>query len=186
MMEPGGPGGSSRRYVIAGPVEGQSGAKTLDDAVNGLSCTGDGLIGFFGVRGGHLPFATADGSFNPTFDIKGTESYTEAELHQNPSLAEMTSAAITVLSGQQQSCPRDAGPAAFYLMVEAGDVDWANHANNLDNSIGAVLSGDAAVAAAFDWIEANDVWDESVVIVTADHGHFLVIDDVKTIRSGGE
>ncbi len=29
-------------------------------------------------------------------------------------------------------------------MVESGDVDWANHANNLDSSIGAVFAGDEA------------------------------------------
>ena len=32
-------------------------------------------------------------------------------------------------------------------MIEAGDVDWANHANNIDNSIGAVISGDDAFRA---------------------------------------
>ena len=32
-------------------------------------------------------------------------------------------------------------------MVEAGDVDWASHANDIDASIGAVKSGDAAFQA---------------------------------------
>ena len=40
-------------------------------------------------------------------------------------------------------------------MVEAGDVDWANHDNNLDNSIGAVNSGDDALRAVTDWVEAH-------------------------------
>ncbi len=62
-------------------------------------------------------------------------------------------------------------------MVEAGDVDWANHANNIDSSIGAVLSGDAAVKVVFDWIESRNAWDDSLVIVTADHGHFFHLTD---------
>ena len=58
-------------------------------------------------------------------------------------------------------------------MVEAGDVDWANHDDNIDNSIGAVNSGDRAVKAITEWVEANSKWDESLLIVTADHGHML-------------
>jgi alkaline phosphatase len=61
-------------------------------------------------------------------------------------------------------------------MLEAGDVDWGNHDDNIDNSIGATLSGDAAVKTVTDWVEANSNWDESVMIVTADHGHYLVIE----------
>lgn len=61
-------------------------------------------------------------------------------------------------------------------MVEAGDVDWANHKNNLDDSIGAVKSGDAAFRAVVDWVEAHHAWAETAVIVAADHGHYLFLD----------
>jgi alkaline phosphatase len=61
----------------------------------------------------------------------------------------------------------------FWLMVEAGDVDWANHDDNIDNSIGAINSGDRAVRAITDWVDANSNWDESLLIVTSDHGHML-------------
>jgi alkaline phosphatase len=60
-------------------------------------------------------------------------------------------------------------------MVEAGDVDWANHKNSLDNSAGAVFSGDAAFKVTCDWIDANGGWAETAVILTADHGHYLVL-----------
>jgi alkaline phosphatase len=59
------------------------------------------------------------------------------------------------------------------LLVESGDVDWANHGNNIDSAIGAVYSGEAAIASIFDWIEKKNAWDDSLVIVTADHGHFF-------------
>ena len=42
----------------------------------------------------------------------------------------MTEAAISVLEQNERG---------FWLMVEAGDVDWANHNNNIDDSIGAVF-----------------------------------------------
>ena len=73
----------------------------------------------------------------------------------------------------------------FWLMVEAGDVDWANHANNLDNSIGAVFSGEEAFQVVMDWIDENDAWSFTAVIVTSDHGHFLVIDDPQRIIDAG-
>ena len=69
-------------------------------------------------------------------------------------------------------------------MVEAGDVDWANHANNLDSSIGAVVSGDLAVKAVFDWIDARKQWDRTAVIVTADHGHYFNLKDPRSHRGG--
>ncbi len=61
-------------------------------------------------------------------------------------------------------------------MVEAGDVDWANHSNNIDNSIGAVRSGDDAFAGVVQWIENNGGWDETVLVLTADHGHYFHLD----------
>jgi alkaline phosphatase len=61
----------------------------------------------------------------------------------------------------------------WWLMIEAGDVDWANHDDNLDNSIGAVISGDAAVRRLFDWLDRKKLWNDTVVIVTADHGHYF-------------
>jgi alkaline phosphatase len=60
-------------------------------------------------------------------------------------------------------------------MVEDGDVDWAAHGNNLDGAIGATLSGDAAFRALTGWIESHGGWTDTVVIVTSDHGHMLVL-----------
>lgn len=50
------------------------------------------------------------------------------DITENPTPAEMTTAALTVLQKREKG---------FWLMVEAGDVDWANHDNNIDTSIGA-------------------------------------------------
>ncbi|MCA9143877.1 MAG: alkaline phosphatase [Planctomycetaceae bacterium] len=158
------------RYVVAVRSKGVSGAKRLAEAAVEARKSSQRLFGFYGVGSakGHLPYQTADGNFDPTIGRQKTaETYTPADLSENPTLADMTRAALTVLE------PNDNG---FWLMLEAGDVDWANHDNNLDNAIGAVNSGDAAVKVITDWVEQNSNWQESVMIVTADHGHYLVLD----------
>ena len=154
-------------YVTAVRTEGRDGSELLREAVAAALIGDHRMLGFFGngKYGGHLPFATADRRYDPAQGVgKNTEKYTSADLVENPTLAEMTTAAIEVLA-------RDEKP--FWLMVEAGDVDWANHDDNLDNSIGAVNSGDDAVRVITDWVEAHSNWNEALVIVTSDHGHML-------------
>lgn len=155
-------------YVVATRQQGVSGTEALEVAVDDAIAKDKRLLGFFGVDGGHLPFQTADGDYKPTIGRKKkAEKYSDADVAENPTIADCATAALKYL-GQDDK--------PFWLMVEAGDVDWANHDNNIDNSIGAVLSGDAAVKAVTDWVEANSNWDETVMIVTADHGHYLVLD----------
>jgi len=156
------------KYVVAERTAGVPGPEGLAAGAKKAREGHHRLLGFYGVAAtGHLPFATADGKFNPTIGQKKAEKYTGADVAENPELADMTAAAIEVLS---------ANPKGFWVMIEAGDVDWANHDNNIDNSIGAVFSGDAAVKTVTDWVEKNSNWDESLLIVTADHGHYLVIE----------
>lgn len=157
-------------YVTAIRSPGINGQQSLQQAARQAAESGKRLLGFYGngQYSGHLPFATADADFNPTIGRKDTaEKYSAADLKENPSLAEMTQAALTVLSRN---------PKGFWLMVEPGDVDWANHDDNIDNSIGAVLSGDKAVKVITDWVDQHSNWKESVLIVTADHGHYLVLE----------
>jgi alkaline phosphatase len=96
--------------------------------------------------------------------VKGIEEYSPEDLSENPKLSDLTQAAIDVLASRSDR---------FWLMVESGDVDWANHANDIDSAIGAVFSGEQAVSAIFRWIEKHEAWDDSLVIVTADHGHYF-------------
>ena len=126
------------------------------------------LFGFFGSKGGHLPYQTADGNYDPTRGVNSADVYEPCDISENPTLAEMTKAALQVLETNDNG---------FWLMIEAGDVDWANHNNNLDDSIGAVFSGEAAFDEVVKWVETNSNWNETAVILTADHGHMLVIDD---------
>lgn len=157
------------QYVVAQRTPGRPGDELLMTQARAAAANGQRLFGFFGTGKAHLPFRTADGDFQPSPGREKTsESYSPADINENPSLAEMTHAALTVLGSDDRP---------FWVMIEAGDVDWANHDDNLDNSIGAVMSGDDAVRVVFDWVEANSNWNESLVIVTADHGHMLFLDD---------
>jgi alkaline phosphatase len=158
-------------YVVALRSEGVNGAERLAAAAQEAMLSSKRLLGFYGTPydSGHLPYRTADGDYEPAPGYsEPLEVYSEADLTENPTLAEMTAAALTVLSANERG---------FWLMMEAGDVDWANHDANLDNSIGAVISGDEAVRVITDWVEANSDWDESLLILMADHAHYLVLED---------
>jgi alkaline phosphatase len=163
------------RYVVAQTESGVNGGKALRAAAARAAEGGHRLFGLYGSKTlNHLPYRTADGGYDPSPDLDGkAEHYTAADRNENPTLAEMTEAALTVL-GAKRGQP-------FALFVEAGDVDFALHKNNLDNAVGAVFSGEEAVKVIIDWVEKNSNWDESVVIATADHGHYLVLDDPKAL-----
>ena len=157
-------------YQVAIRTKQESGRKVLQLAAREAIEQKRRLLGFFGVGryNGHLAFATANGDFRPaTGRAKKTEIYEPGDLTENPRLSDMTQAALDVLA---------TNPKGFWLMVEAGDVDWANHDDNLDNSIGAVKSGDAAFQTIVNWVEQHSNWEDTLLIVTADHGHYLVLD----------
>lgn len=175
--------GKPGSYVLVERTEGRPGADVLREATEKAIAEDARLVGFFGTKGGHLPFQTADGNFNPTFDVKGTERYTQADVVENPTLSDMTQSALQFLSAPKKGTDER---SKFWLLVEAGDVDWANHANNLDSSIGAVLSGDRAFASIVNWVEENEAWDDAAVFVTSDHGHFLVIENVDAISNAAK
>ncbi len=156
------------KYRVALRTANQNGAEHLRQQAQLAATNGERLFGFFGGPNGHLPFRTANGDYKPTIGRKKTaEKYTPLDLVENPTLAHMTTAALLVLEKRK---------TGFWLMVEAGDVDWANHDNNIDTSIGAVISGDEAVQVITHWVETHSHWGESLLIVTADHGHYLVLD----------
>jgi alkaline phosphatase len=77
-----------------------------------------------------------------------------------PSLATMSTGALNVLNKNTQG---------FFLMVEGGAVDWANHANQLDRMIEEQIDFNAAVQAVHAWVNANSSWNDTLLIVTADH-----------------
>ncbi len=77
-----------------------------------------------------------------------------------PSLADMTEAAIKALSTNGEG---------FYLMVESGRVDHANHAGNAHRMVTDGVAFAEAVQKALEMTNAQ----ETLIIVTADHEHAI-------------
>jgi alkaline phosphatase len=78
----------------------------------------------------------------------------------DPSLAEMTRAAIRTLSR---------GKDGYVLMVEGGRIDHAHHAGNAYRALDETIALSQAVQAAAEATSAED----TLIIVTADHSHTL-------------
>lgn len=154
---------------------------------------GDRLLGLYGARGqnGNLPLRTADSDYSntglntfshrssqldgetpdlvrPLAEGETVETFIEREVDENPSFLEMTQASLDFLSEDEDG---------FFLMVEQGDMDWVLHDNNLDNLLGTVYDLDDAVEYTIDWIEENGGFEENLLIVTADHDHYLTLND---------
>jgi alkaline phosphatase len=152
---------------------------------------GQRLLGLYGARGqnGNIPVSSANGDYSTTgldlFKVHSTrglqpdldrplstgesnEQFVQRERDENPTLNNMTKAALTILGKD---------PDGFWLMVEGGDVDWAAHDNNLDNLIGTTLDFDRTVGTVIKWIKDHGGWERNQLIVTADHDHYLTLND---------
>jgi alkaline phosphatase len=152
---------------------------------------GERLLGIYGARGqnGNLPVSSANRDYSTTgFDmssVHGTRGlkpdtsrplspgetdakFIQRERNENPTLNNLTQAALTVLSKN---------PKGFWLMIEGGDIDWAAHDNSMDNLIGTTLDFDRSVGTVIKWIDQHGGWERNQLIVTADHDHYLTLND---------
>ena len=181
---------NQNRYKYTFLERGKDAAKKLAKTAAKLNPNrGDRLLGLYGARGqeGNLPVSTANGDYSNTglsifslFSSQGQkpdtvrpllpgetdQSFIAKEINENPTLNDLTKAALAVLSKDKDG---------FWLMVEGGDIDWAAHDDNLDNLMGTVLDFDKAVKTTIDWIKNNGGWENNLLIVTADHDHYLTL-----------
>lgn len=143
FRESGGPHAFSFLERQAGRTD--AGSRLLSLAANP---TVTRLAGLYGGAQGQMEFALADGSgLNP----------------ENPTLTEMTEAALRVLGRN---------PAGFVLLVEGGAIDIASHDGNMDAMLGEMMEFYAAIRAVVDWVDDPDndsTWDNTLVLVGADH-----------------
>ena len=79
-----------------------------------------------------------------------------------PSLAEMTAAAIDLLDSNS---PGDAG---FFLQVEGASIDKQDHVANPCAQIGETIAFDRAIQVGLDYARAHP---DTLIVVTADHAH---------------
>jgi alkaline phosphatase len=181
---------NKNRYDYNFLERGKDAAKVLADTATQIDPNnGDRLLGLYGARGqnGNLPVSSANGDYSTTgldmFSVntsKGLKqdttrpllagetdaSFIAREVNENPTLNDLTTSALDVLGKDKDG---------FWLMVEGGDIDWSAHDNNIDNLIGTVKDFDKAVGSTIDWINKNGGWEENLLIVTADHDHYLTL-----------
>lgn len=112
------------------------------------------LFGLFGAKSGSFDFGVpADAPGNPSVEF----------VAENPTLADASEAALRVLSRNR---------AGFFLMIEQGDIDTANHANNFANMIACGVDLEQAVDRVIDFVNRphDDIsWANTVLLVVADH-----------------
>lgn len=105
--------------------------------------SGKKLVGVFGKTDAHTALS---------YDL-------DRDPVREPSLAQMTSKAIEILSRQ---------PKGFFLMVEGSKVDWAAHANDPVGIVSDVLAFDRAVERALDFARKHG---NTLVVAVTDHGN---------------
>ncbi|MGR9116159.1 MAG: alkaline phosphatase [Gammaproteobacteria bacterium] len=88
--------------------------------------------------------------------IAETRSKLDAD-RTEPTLAEMSGKALEILSKNKQG---------FFLMIEAGQIDWAGHKNDTGLLLHEMLRIDETLHRVLDWAAQRD---DTLIIVTADH-----------------
>ena len=101
------------------------------------------------------------GLFEPSH-MKYEFDRSKTTLADEPSLSEMTSKAIDVLSNNKKG---------YFLMVEGGRVDHAHHDGNAFRALTDAIELSNAVRTAQNKVDLKD----TLIIVTADHSHTFVI-----------
>ena len=146
---------SSRDYLLVERKPGQDGGRAIVEGAAEAVREGRKLFGLFGGKGGNFEAPRVE-------DAPGRPRVTPGSV-ENPSLADATEAALRYLGHD---------PDGFFLVIEQGDIDWANHDNDFRAMVGSVADLDGAVRTALAFIDrpgdAID-WTNTVLLVTADH-----------------
>lgn len=81
-------------------------------------------------------------------------------LQNVPTLETMAKGALNVLDNDKDG---------FFLMIEGGAIDWAGHFGQTGRLIEEMADFQNTIEAVCSWVETNSSWDETLLIVTADH-----------------
>lgn len=154
-------GGGRRHFVPEGT--------TAEEGTEGRRADGENLIERATGLGAHYAWnsetfaaAPVDGETPILGLFEASHMQYEADRADEPSLAEMTGAAIEALRAA-------GGENGFFLQVEAGRVDHANHGGNLARVVRDQQAFAEAVAMADEMTDDAD----TLIVVTADHEHAI-------------
>jgi len=137
----------------------------LPKEAGGVRTDGENLIDVLQARGYRIVENRDDLMALTTGKVFGVfaKNHMEAEIDrpqtapQQPTLAEMTRKAIELLSQD---------PDGFFLMVEASQVDWADHANDPGHLLSDLLMYDKAVQVALDFARQDG---HTLLLALSDH-----------------
>ena len=148
---------SSDEYLLVARSSGVDGGKALMAGAQRAIVRQKKLFGLFGGPAGN---------FDPPRPLHqpGAPTLVAASI-ENPTLTQATRAALQRLAEDEDG---------FFLLVEQGDIDWANHSNDYAWMLGAMGDLHAAVEAAVAYVDLPGDrlnWDNTLLIVTSDHGN---------------
>ncbi|KAL0880096.1 hypothetical protein ABMA27_002586 [Loxostege sticticalis] len=124
----------------------------------------DYLLGLFEYS--HMEFNAERGA---AADAEEGATAGTAVKADDPSLADMTRAALSIL------LKNDKG---FFLLIEGGRIDHAHHYNNPYRALDETLELETALLAALERVNPA----ETLIVVTADHGHVMTFGGQATPR----
>jgi len=162
---------ASSEYVLAERQPGMDGARTLAAAAEAAVVAKKKLFGLFGGPGGGFEPPVAEDSPGAPLVRRGSV--------EDPPLKDAALAALRVLSQDEDG---------FFLLVEQGDIDWANHDGNFRGMIGTMWDLDEAVKAVVEFVDRpSDAidWGNTVILVTADHATgFMRLNPARPLSRG--
>ncbi|XP_061714309.1 alkaline phosphatase-like [Cydia pomonella] len=124
----------------------------------------DYLLGLFEYS--HMEFNAERGAVTDAEEGSADGSAVKAD---DPSLSDMTRAALSIL------LKNDKG---FFLLIEGGRIDHAHHYNNPYRALDETLELETALLAALERVNPT----ETLIVVTADHGHVMTFGGQATPR----
>ena len=133
-----------------------------------------------------LGIAHAGGSIKPRdgapdncpADTKVADKVTRnLDANEIPTLSTMALGTLNVLSQNKNG---------FYVMIEGGYIDGAAHSNDAEGVVYEVTGFTKAIDAVVDWVEKNSSWDETLLIVTADHETGILWGGIDYVDTDGD
>lgn len=172
-----------REYIIDMATDAGYTFVTNKSAMNSAADSGSKkVLGMFEQNG------IGSGKTPEMFWVDSAVAYPAGE----PTLAEMTSAALDILEENKKG---------LFLMIEGSQIDWADHTNDdlggvgtnsdaaLDYQLAESLGFDDAVKVVLDWVNAKPFRKKhTLVIVVADHdtGGFAINGPYNSLTEAGE
>merc|ERR1719230_573304 len=132
-------------------------------------------VGACTINGYNMPYRGVDSSYTGRHACDSDETTTDTCDHYDNA----TTASVPTMKQQCEKAIEFMSKAdnGFFLMMEQGDIDWALHANHMDDMLGTIFDFNDCMKVFKDWIAANGGYEKTALYVTADHDHFLHLEN---------